>query len=320
MASGDGGRRLLVVEDSQLMQRMMRELFEGVGYQVVVARNGHEALQELEPHAPEVIISDIIMPVMDGWEFCEKVRSNPATADIPFLFVTASREVPDRIRGLRMGADDYITKPFSEEELLARVERILAKMERLRMLEALGGTALSGHTSQLSITDLFQLLSLNGKSGVVRLTDASGTSGSVHLQEGRIVHAVLGEMQGAKALFRLVEWEESRFEMDPLAEPGGHTLSGDTTGALMEALTQNAELREILTHLPALERRYRTSDNVKEEIQRLDLEAQEQSVLSEFTVAASLREVLDRCPLRDLQIGEILRKLLEKELLLPVDS
>ncbi|TDI14178.1 MAG: response regulator, partial [Acidobacteria bacterium] len=122
MASGDGGRRLLVVEDSQLMQRMMRELFEGVGYQVVVARNGHEALQELEPHAPEVIISDIIMPVMDGWEFCEKVRSNPATADIPFLFVTASREVPDRVRGLRMGADDYITKPFSEEELLARVE------------------------------------------------------------------------------------------------------------------------------------------------------------------------------------------------------
>ena len=88
----------------------------------------------------------------------------------------------------------------------------------------------------------------------------------------------------------------------------------------MEALTQNDELREVLTHLPGLERRYRTSDTVKEEIQRLDLEAQEQSVLSEFTTPASLREVLDRCPLRDLQIGEILRKLLEKELLLPVGS
>ncbi len=318
MAGGDGGRRLLGVEDNQLMQRMMRELFEGEGYEVVVARNGREALQEFEPHAPEVIISDIIMPVMDGWEFCEKVRSNPATADIPFLFVTASREVPDRVRGLRMGADDYITKPFSEEELLARVERILAKMERLRMLEALGGTALSGHTSQLSITDLFQLLSLNGKSGVVRLTDASGTSGSVHLQEGRIVHAVLGELQGVKALFPLVEWEESRFEMDPLAEPGGHTLSGDTTEALMEALMQNDKLREILTQLPGLERRYRLSETVKEEIQRLDLEAQEQSVLSEFAAEASLGEVLDRCPLRDLQIGEILRKLLEHDLLLPV--
>ena len=151
MGSGDGGRRLLVVEDNRLMQRMMRELFEGVGYQVMVARNGSEALQELEPHAPEVIISDIIMPVMDGWEFCEKVRSNPATAEIPFLFVTTAREVPDRIRGLRMGADDYITKPFSEGELLARVERMLAKVERLRTLEAQVPTipASSGRTVAL---------------------------------------------------------------------------------------------------------------------------------------------------------------------------
>ncbi len=318
MAGGDRGRRLLVVEDNQLMQRMMRELFEGEGYRVVVARNGREALQEFEPHAPEVIISDIIMPVMDGWEFCEKVRSNPATAEIPFLFVTTAREVPDRIRGLRMGADDYITKPFSEGELLARVERILAKVERLRTLEAQGGTTLTGHTSHLPLTDLFQSLSLNGKSGVVRLTDASGTCGEVHLQDGRIVHAVLGEMEGRKALFRRVEWEESRFEMDPLAEPGGHTLSGDTTEALMEALMQNDKLREILTQLPGLERRYRLSETVKEEIQRLDLEAQEQSVLSEFAAEASLGEVLDRCPLRDLQIGEILRKLLEHDLLLPV--
>jgi hypothetical protein len=87
----------------------------------------------------------------------------------------------------------------------------------------------------------------------------------------------------------------------------------------MEALTQNDELREILAQLPGLERRYRLSDTVKEEIQRLDLEAQEQSVLSEFAAEASLREVLDRCPLRDLQIGEILRKLLKHELLLPVE-
>jgi len=320
VAGGEGGRRLLVVEDSRLAQRMMREFFEGVGFRVAVAGNGREALEEFKPHLPEVIISDIIMPVMDGWEFCEKVRSNPATADIPFLFVSAARKVPDRVRGLRMGADDYITKPFSQEELLARVERILAKVERLRMLEALGGSALTGHTSHLPITDLFQLLSLNGKSGVVRLTDASGACGEVHLQEGHLVHAVLGEMQGRKALFRLLEWEESRFEMDPLAEAGGPSLSGDTTGVLMEALTQNDELREIVTQLPDLQCRYRPVDTVKEEIRRLDLGAQEQSVVAVFAGGASLREALDACPLSDLHIAEILRKLLGHELLLPVKS
>lgn len=315
--SGGEGRRLLVVEDSRLAQRMMREFFEGVGYQVVVAGNGREALQEFEPRPPEVIISDIIMPVMDGWEFCEKVRSNPATADIPFLFVSAVREVPHRVRGLRMGADDYITKPFSQEELLARVERILAKVDRLHMLEALGGTALTGHTSHLPLTDLFQLLSLNGKSCVVRLTDASGRCGEVHLHEGRLVHAVLGEMMGRKALFRLLEWEESRFEMDPLAEAGGPTLSGDTTGTLMEALTQIDEFREVVALLPDLQRRYRPSPAAQEELQRLDLGPREQSVLAEFDRDASLREALDRSPLDDLQIGEILRKLLQHHLLRP---
>ena len=117
-----------------------------------------------------------------------------------------------------------------------------------------------------------------------------------------------------------MEWEESRFDMDPLAEPVGQTISGDTTAALMEALTQNDAMRELLIRLPSLERRYRLSDTVQEELRRLDLEAQEQSVLAGFAAEASLREVLDRCPLRDLQIGQIFRKLLEHELLLPVES
>jgi CheY-like chemotaxis protein len=299
---------------------MIREFFEGVGYQVEVAGNGREALQELHPDPPEVIISDIVMPVMDGWELCEKVRADPATADIPFLFVTAVREVPDRVRGLRLGADDYITKPFSQEELLARVERILAKAERLRALEANGGTALTGHTSQLSITDLFQLLSLNGKSGLVRLIDNSGAQGEVHLDGGRIVHATLGAMEGTKALFRLLDWEESRFELDPMAEPPAVTITGDTTGALMEALTQNDEMREILSGLPALERRYRPAGTAEEEAERLGLEEDARSILTGFAGEASLQEVLDRSPLPDVAVCRVLRKLLDQELLLSVDG
>jgi CheY-like chemotaxis protein len=320
MGGRDGGRRLLVVEDSLLVQRMMREFFESMGYRVTVAGNGREALKEFEGQQPEVIISDIIMPVMDGWEFCEKVRSDPSTADIPFLFVTSAREVPDRVRGLRMGADDYITKPFSREELLARVERILAKVERLRALEALGGSALSGHTSHLSVTDLFQLLGLNAKSGVVLLADPSGGSGEVHLREGRIVHAVLGPLQGRKALYRLLEWEECRFELDPLAEPQEESLDGEATGALMEALAHNDELRDLLGRLPELDQRYRRGEEAGRQALELDLEPPERDLLAEFAHGATLREVLDCTPLEDLAAARIVRKLLQHGLVAPDPS
>jgi DNA-binding response OmpR family regulator len=309
---------VLVVDDSLLVQRMIRECFEPAGYDVRLATNGLEALTEMRAMRPDVIISDIIMPVMDGWEFCEKVRKNPETADIPFLFLTAVQEIPERIRGLRMGADDYITKPFAREELLARVERILARMERLQKLDLQSGTALSGHTIHLAITDLLQILSLNGKTGALTLTDAGGAAARIFFREGRIVHAVLGSVMGQKALFRLLDWQEAHFELDPVREPSAtETIQESTSNLLMEALTHNDELRQVRATLPALAHRYRLAPGVKRMVARLGLEAPEKSVLPEFSEIASLEEVLDRSPLADLRIGKILVKLLENGLLEP---
>jgi CheY-like chemotaxis protein len=308
-----------VVEDSLVTQRMLREFFESVGYEVDVAANGRDALQAVEAHPPRVILADIVMPVMDGWELCERLRAEPATADIPFLFLTAVREAPQRVLGLRLGADDYITKPFSREEVLARVERILARQERLRGLDAGGTTPLTGHTSQVPLADLFQLLSLNARSGVVRLERAGELRGLVHFREGRIVHAVAGAVDGCKALFRLLDWEGAHFEMDLLGDPPAmETIPDDTAGLLMEAMARNDELRTLLAGLPPLEGRFRVRPGGRN---AAELPAPagpaEGALLAWFESGASLEEVLDRSPLSDLEIARILLRLLEEGILEP---
>lgn len=312
MSERESTTRILLVDDSVLVQRMVREYFEPAGYEVLTAGNGQEAMDLVQQREPQLIISDIIMPVMDGWEFCEAIRSNPDTSEIPFLFLTAVREVPKRIQGLRMGADDYITKPFSREELLARVEVCLAKMERMRR----GGTAaaLAGDTSHLPVPDLLQLLSLNGKTGELRLTAGGAADGQVFFRGGQVVEARIGPVNGIKALYRILDLPEGRFELDPEAPlPEEDTIRESTSNVLMDGFTHNDELRELLPRLPAREALLEVAGDLRDHQEGLGVH--EQAVLTEFEGQVALGTLMDSSPLRDLEIGRAVAALLERGVL-----
>lgn len=320
-AGGGAGPRILLVDDSLLVQRMIREYFEPAGYRVTIAGNGREGLEAARSSRPDVIIADIIMPVMDGWEFCEAVRKEPALANVPFLFLTAVREVPQRIQGLRMGADDYITKPFSRDELLARVEICLAKAKRLVQAEALEATVLSGHTSHLPISDLLQLLSQNGKTGVLNLHVAGDHEGRVFFRSGQVVNAATGGVEGRKALYRLLDWPEARFEMDPDGKlPTGEPIRESTSNVLMDGFTQNDEMRALRPSLPPPLARFRMQGALPDLQAGSGLGTTEKAVLLEFQGGASVGEVLDRSPLNDLEVSRAILKLLQLKLLAPADS
>ena len=117
---------VLVVEDEVRLARTI-ELYLGQrGFTVRTASNGQEALERIAEAMPDVIIADIMMPVMDGYALCRRLRTDPATCTIPFLFLTAKGEDRDRARGLKMGADDYVAKPYDLAELYACVHALMA--------------------------------------------------------------------------------------------------------------------------------------------------------------------------------------------------
>src|SRR5438309_8840521 len=114
-------------DDPQLLRLVMRNL-ELEDYTVLVASDGKQALEQIETHQPDLVLLDVMMPRMDGFTVCQRVREFSA---VPIIIVTARGQDQDKVRGLDLGADDYLTKPFSVEELLARVRAVLRRAQFL---------------------------------------------------------------------------------------------------------------------------------------------------------------------------------------------
>jgi DNA-binding NarL/FixJ family response regulator len=123
-------KRLLVVDDEPNLLRAVAACLKAEDYEVSTARSGHEALMQLAEAVPDLIISDIRMPGMDGYKLARQLRGSPRTALVPIVFLTAKDETVDRIEGFRAGIDAYLTKPFEPDELIAVVNGILSRVER----------------------------------------------------------------------------------------------------------------------------------------------------------------------------------------------
>ena len=123
-------KRLLVVDYEPNLLRAVAACLKAEDYEVSTARSGHEALMQLANSVPDLIISDIRMPGMDGYKLARQLRGSPRTALVPIVFLTAKDETADRIEGFRVGVDAYLTKPFEPEELIAVVNAILLRVER----------------------------------------------------------------------------------------------------------------------------------------------------------------------------------------------
>ena len=122
--------RILVVEDDTDISNMLRIYFTSQGYEVVVTARGGEAIDRCRADLPHVIVLDIMLPDIDGYEVCSRLRTNLRTSHIPIIFLTQKDERSDKITGLELGADDYITKPFDMEELRLRVQNAQRRAER----------------------------------------------------------------------------------------------------------------------------------------------------------------------------------------------
>ncbi|MBE9181726.1 response regulator [Oculatella sp. LEGE 06141] len=123
----NSGKKILIVDDEAVIRRILTTRLSMVGYQVVSAADGLEALQIFTAEAPDLVVLDVMLPKLDGYGVCQKVRE---TSEVPIIMLTALGDIADRVTGLKMGADDYIPKPFSPKELEARIEAILRRVGR----------------------------------------------------------------------------------------------------------------------------------------------------------------------------------------------
>lgn len=123
-------KTILAIDDERDLLELIEYTLEKAGFLVLKARTGAEGMAIARQHHPDLIVLDIMLPEMDGWEVCRQLKAEPRTRQIPIVMVTAKAEEGDKVLGLELGADDYVTKPFSPRELLARVRAVLRRTDR----------------------------------------------------------------------------------------------------------------------------------------------------------------------------------------------
>jgi len=241
-------RRVLVVDDDPHLLNLLDLRLSQEGFKVTVAASAQEALEKLSEDTPQLVIADIMMPGMDGYQLCERIRETENLHNIPFVFLSALAETQDKVKGLRLGADDYLTKPFEFHELLARVEILLDRYKRYQETferEAKSEIATSGNIEDLGVIDLLQMLSFGQKTGEVHL-EFGNEEGLLYLAQGKLIAASYRNKQGSAALPALLSSSEGRFTVKLLKSLSVlPTIQQQTDEAIFEALRELDEAERI---------------------------------------------------------------------------
>lgn len=257
---------VLIVDDELDNRVMMRYFLESWGYEVELAANGQEALEKVEAQPPTLVLLDLEMPVMNGFETCDRLKSNEATENIPVIMFTGLEQTADKVKGIKKGADDYVVKTVDPEELQARIEMILRRSKRYEAQPAAsnGGNggqpqaqaqeshAVSGSLSELYFPETMQLIMAYGKSGLLHLQDGD-RQGRVWLKEGLVVHAELEDVDGEDAFYDLALWKSGTFSFQVGETTPKETINKSGTNLLIEATRRLDEWNMISSKIPSFD-------------------------------------------------------------------
>jgi len=239
--------KILIVDDNPSVLKLLNISLSKAGYNIVEADNGETAFEVANKEHPDLIISDIMMPQMDGIELCWMIRENSEIPLVPFIFLTSFDDSEMEIRGFRAGADEYLSKPIDRKELLERVEELLERTGKLKTIEDTTETkkAFSGDLNDLSIVELVQMLNLNKKSGILRI-DAD-IQGEIYLKNGQLFGAKTLNKTGEEAIYEMVTLNTGTFNFELSEKDVDQNIKNSTMNVIMEAcriMDENRHLNE----------------------------------------------------------------------------
>lgn len=237
--------RILIVDDEPENILLAQTALERAGFEVIATTDPRQAAHLAAQREPDAVVLDLVMPDRSGFDVLSELRADTRTRSIPILFLSSRAEVSDRVRGLREGADDYLGKPFHPEELVLRLERLLAARAAL-------GHDLEGSLDELRIAETIQAVVQGGKDGLFLVTTESG-GGRLALSGSRIVEARFGRLTGPDALLAILGLRAGRFRFlyqASAGEPAAARESLDLRAAIFEAAWLDDEIASRAVHLP----------------------------------------------------------------------
>ena len=302
-------KNLLLVDADPRSLRVLEVSLRKAGYNVAAGIDARGALELIELSRPDLILSDTRLPDMNGFALIEEIRKHKEWADIPIMFLSSDPSVESKVHGLELGVEDYLTKPIYIREVLARVNLVLQRKQRVGLEERSGSskTRFTGSLSDMGLVDLLQTVDHSKKSGVLYLTSGSDR-GAIYFREGDIVDAELGQLHGERAVYRALVWGEGSFELDFRDVRREDVMGTSTQQVLMEGMRRVDEWGRLAEQLPDLDTVYEI--NEQELLQRLaELPDEINSVLRLLDGRRSAMQVVDKCDQDDLETLTVISKL-----------
>src|SRR5262249_9769839 len=206
---------LLLVDGDTRSLRVLEVSLRKAGFSVTPAVSVGDALDKLEVNAPDLIIAETKFATeLDGFELRRRLRGTPEWADIPFIFLTAETAIENKIKGLELGVDDYLTKPIYIKEIVTRINILLQKRQRQFLDLRKDGTRFAGRVADMPVVDVIQTIEVSRKSGVIQFSGGSNRQAAIYFRDGKVIDAEAGTLQGEDAVYRLLTWNEGEFEVE----------------------------------------------------------------------------------------------------------
>lgn len=301
---------LLLVDGDTKSLRVLEVSLKKSGFNVTTAVNGADALAKVETSAPDLIISDTKMPEMDGFELVERLKQHAEWATIPFIFLTGQSDVEDKIRGLELGVEDYLTKPIYIKEIVTRVKILLQKKQRVAIEDSKreARTKFAGQLSDMAVVDLIQTIEISRKSGVIHFAHPDGKRAAIYFRNGKVIDAELGRLGGEEAVYRLLVWNEGEFEVEFKHVRRKDVIELSSQGLLMEGMRRVDEWGRLCEQLPPLETVFEV--DYRELAERLaEIPDEINGILRLFDGRRTLMQVVDDCEFSDLEALNVVSKL-----------
>lgn len=314
---------VLLVDADTKSARVLEVSLRKAGYSVTLVKSAVEAVEAIEIAQPDLIISDTRLAessqgasMVDGYQLCRRLRDDPTWYGIPFIFLTSSSSIEDKVRGLQLGVEDYLTKPIYIKELLTRIDLVLARKRREGMEQGRTSRAsFSGLLSEMGLVDLLSTIDLGRKSGVAEFQGSSG-QGTLMFRDGSVVDARAGRYTGGAAVYRMLHWTDGDFEIRFGPCSVEDVIGIPTQGLLMEGMRRLDEWQRLTEQLPPLHDVYEV--DTRELASRLgEIPDEVNQILRAFDGKRSLLQVVDESGFDDLSALATLSKLFFEGLIVP---
>lgn len=302
--------QLLLVDADPRSMRVLEVSLRAEGFDVVTATDANQALEKCQAQVPDLILTETRLGETDGFELVKQLKAKPEHAQVPIVFLSNQKSIDDKIKGLQLGVEDYLTKPIFVRELITRINMLLARRTHDRIQEGAptsSRTRFAGSLEDMGVVDLLQTLDVSRKTGVLRVRSTKYQA-AVYFQEGQLVDAELGRLAGEEAVYRMLTWHAGEFEVEIKAITQENVVNKPLQTLLMEGMRRVDEWGRLAKELPELTSVVSVNERVlNERISEIPDELS--GILQLLDGHRTLLDVVDESPFDDLSTLAVIAKL-----------